>query len=124
KLAEKATVVPGLASKLQDLATLLQDYLDWLAAHKLQDTDSLLNSATEALANSLKSKVRSPKSQGQLELYRPSTLGPFFSRVWVDGFAQLSEQEIGLLAAVTGHSNEMTMAFCLDRMPLEKISWL
>ena len=49
QLAEHAHEATGLAYKLQDLATLLADYLAWLAAHGLQDADSLLTAATEAL---------------------------------------------------------------------------
>src|SRR5437867_8928772 len=36
----------------------------------------------------------------------------------------MSEQEIGLLAAITKHCGQMTITFCLDRVPTERISWL
>ncbi len=49
QLAGQVQQVEGLAFKLQDLATLLGDYLDWLRAHKLQDADYLLAAATAAL---------------------------------------------------------------------------
>jgi hypothetical protein len=57
-LSEQAADVPGLTYKLQDLATLLREYLDWLATHRLQDADSLLSAATTALRESPKSKSK------------------------------------------------------------------
>src|SRR5258708_7078944 len=50
ELASKMEGTVGLASKLQDLATLFQHYLDWLAEHGLQDAESLLESAAKAIA--------------------------------------------------------------------------
>ena len=44
-LAEQTQGLEGLSLKLQDLATLLRDYLDWLRAHELQDADRLLHFA-------------------------------------------------------------------------------
>ena len=48
----------GLAGKLNDLATLLEHYLDWLAARHLQDGDCLLATASEALGN------QEPRAEG------------------------------------------------------------
>jgi ATP-dependent helicase/nuclease subunit B len=45
ELAEQMRSVEGLPHKLQDLATLLGEYLDWLQAHNLQDADCLLSTA-------------------------------------------------------------------------------
>ena len=50
QLAEEVRAVERLSFKLHDLATLLQDYLDWLQAHQLQDADYLLDFATRSLA--------------------------------------------------------------------------
>ena len=59
KLAEESKAIAGLSLKLHDLATLLRDYLDWLAAHDLQDADCLLESATKALGGSFGFRVLS-----------------------------------------------------------------
>ena len=103
--------VEGLASKLQDLAMLLRDYLDWLARHQLRDGDCLLAAAVEALAENSK---RSATGPGTLSL----------AGVWVDGFAELSQQELEMLAALLPHCDAATVTFCLERVPTEKLSWL
>src|SRR5207249_6332945 len=61
-LAGQMTEGEGLAFKLQDLATLLRDYLGWLEAHQLKDADCLLATVTETLGESLTSNAQSPKS--------------------------------------------------------------
>src|SRR6185312_12868290 len=61
QLAAQVRDTGGLSSKLHDLTLLLESYLAWLTAHKLQDANCLLSAATEAL-KSPKSKVQSPKS--------------------------------------------------------------
>ncbi len=127
QLAEHAHEATGLAYKLQDLATLLQDYLAWLATHDLQDADSLLTTATEALLQSPKSHgpTRNSGEEGRgPSAPRPATSDRLFERLWVDGFAELSEQELGLLTALMRYCNGATITFCLDQVPTEKISWL
>jgi ATP-dependent helicase/nuclease subunit B len=42
----------------------------------------------------------------------------------VDGFAEFSEQELNLLAALVPCCEEATLTFCLDRVPLKETSWL
>ena len=110
QLAQRSWEVTGLAYKLQDLASLLQDYLDWLAAHALHDPDSLLTAATESLLQPAKSK-NNPDA-------------PFFDRLWVDGFAELSEKELSFLTALAPYCNSATITFCLDVIPSGNISWL
>ncbi len=104
ELAAQVHGVEGLSAKLHDLATLLQDYLDWLQAHRLQDADCLLDVATQALR----------------EPHPPLDLG----EVWMDGFNEISPQELDLLAELLPQTPKATMTFCLDRVPTEKISWL
>ena len=84
QLAGQVQNVEGLAYKLQDLATLLRDYLDWLKAHNLQDADCLLASATEALSafGTSHSGLRTPD------------FGLRASHLWADGFAEWSPQEL------------------------------
>jgi ATP-dependent helicase/nuclease subunit B len=95
----------GLAGKLQDLALLLQDYLDWLSAHNLQDNDYLLPTAAAALRS--------------LRAAAPRT-----DHVWVDGFAEFSEQELDLLSALLPDCEGATLAFCLDASASAGRSWV
>ena len=136
----------GLTCKLQDLATLLKDYLGWLEAHGLQDDDCLLGAATEALL-SPKSKVQSPKSGTERgcgsrsghervegrgiarrglksEATATEAAALRIGSLWVDGFAELSPHELELLAALLPHCENATLTFCLDRAPTGKLSWL
>lgn len=106
QFADQVQDSKGLGYKLHDLATLLQDYLDWLKAHNLQDADCLLLSAAEAL----RARPVSEAKSSQL--------------LWVDGFAECSEQELDLLAALAPHCEQTTLTFCLDSVPTRKTSWL
>jgi ATP-dependent helicase/nuclease subunit B len=45
-------------------------------------------------------------------------------QLWVDGFPEISVQELDLLAALMPHCPEAALTFCLDRVPTEEISWL
>lgn len=97
-----------LADKLHDLSLLLRAYLDWLATHHLQDADRLLDLATEAL----QSACRMPPSAFH------------FGGVWLDGFAEMTPQELDLLAAVVSCSERATLAFCLETRLKEDPAWL
>jgi ATP-dependent helicase/nuclease subunit B len=96
KLAADAPDSGGLPLKLQDLALLLESYSDWLKEHELQDVDCLMAAATAAL----KSEIENRKSK--------------IEALWLDGFAELSLQEMDLLVAVAPHCGSATLAFCLD----------
>ncbi len=104
ELAAKAVAVESLSLKLQDFATLLGDYRDWLQARGLHDADQLADFATQMLH-----APHAPLAFGGL---------------WVDGFAEFSPQELDLLAEVAPLSTNVTITLCLDRAPAEKISWL
>jgi ATP-dependent helicase/nuclease subunit B len=104
KQAETLNEFPGLSFKLHDLATLLRDYLDWLKNHELQDADYLLDFATKTL--------------------RENTHPFSLDEIWLDGFMELSPQELDLLAELLPHAPRANLNFCLDRAPTEKISWL
>jgi ATP-dependent helicase/nuclease subunit B len=101
----------GLSFKLQDLASLLRDYVDWLATHGLQDGDSLLPAATQALNPIKDTKIGRPPK-------------PFLAGLWVDGFAEFSEQELEFLAALIPCCAEASITFCLDQPPKQLDSWL
>ncbi len=102
----------GLAAKLQDLATLLLDYLRWLNDHNLQDADCLLAGAIQALIG------RSESNEGGADT------GLAISHLWMDGFAELSPQELELLAALLPQCEQATLAFCLAGLPQPGPSWL
>ena len=142
EVAGQVPEVEGLAYKLQDLATLLRDYLEWLRAHDLQDDDSLLAAAVQALGGergaavpspgsgveSPSPEIRNPKSEirNRHSAIRSGVAegGLNLDQLWVDGFAEWSAQELDLLAALVPHCRQATLTFCLDRPAVGKLSWL
>lgn len=87
-----------LRDKLVDLALILEKYTHWLEENSLQDANRLLDLATDALRSA------SPAAQPALAI----------SGLWLDGFAEMTPQEMDLLAAVMPFCDEATLAFCLD----------
>jgi ATP-dependent helicase/nuclease subunit B len=96
-----------LQDKLHDLALLFEDHTNWLAENELQDTNCLLDFATEALRS--KSAIRNPQSAIQ--------------SLWLDGFAEMTPQELDLLAAILPRCDRATLAFCLASEPAAETSW-
>lgn len=101
-----------LAEKLDDLALLLGHYEAWLQqaqtdGRKLEDASRLLDLATEALSSGFEGGRRLP-----------------LAGLWLDGFAEMTPQEIALLAALVPHAERVTLAFCLESEPLAEVSWL
>ena len=92
-----------LARKLGDVAWMFREYLAWLAAEKLEDSDRLLDVATRALDDKAK------------------TLGATtrFGGLWLDGFAEMTEQELALLRALVPWCAGATLAFCCEAEALE-----
>ena len=117
QLAGQVGGVEGLAYKLEDLATLLRDYLAWLEARGLKDGDCLLDAAAQALRDA------SVASVGDSTSAVPARRG-HIEQIWVDGFVEWSPQELDLLAALLPHCGSATFTFCLDREPVGKSSWL
>jgi ATP-dependent helicase/nuclease subunit B len=105
QLAARVAEVEGLAFKLQDFATILQEYLDWLEAHDLQDQDALLKTAADRLRTGNQPTLR-------------------IESLWVDGFAEFSELELELLCALAPCCDQVTLTFCLDSLPFPKASWI
>ncbi len=89
-----------LALKLLDLALLLESYQDWLRERGLWDAGHQLELAAEALAGL--------RSLGGKE---PPTLA---GEIWLDGFAELTPQELWILLALVPHTPRMTLTFCLE----------
>jgi ATP-dependent helicase/nuclease subunit B len=110
-LAQHGNLHRELRAKLGDLALLSEKYADWLIEHELQDGNHLLDFATAAL------RQKTLNTQH-------STLN--FSGLWLDGFAEMTPQELDLLAAVIPTCDRATLAFCLDESGAnqKENSWL
>jgi ATP-dependent helicase/nuclease subunit B len=92
-----------LARKLADVAFVFGKYLDWLEREKVEDADRLLDLATEALNGAAQSVGASVR----------------FGGLWLDGFAEMTEQELGLLRSFLPWCAEATLAFCCEAEALE-----
>ena len=123
-LSQQTGLGRELQLKLRDLALLLGAYEDWLGERGLQEGNRLLDAATE----SLKTKPRSPTSNGAPGAlpssisHPPSSLR--ISGLWLDGFAEMTPQELDLLAAILPHVERAVLAFCLDSESETEASWL
>ncbi len=115
--SQRSGLSPELQSKLHDLTLLLEAYLHWLTERGLQDGNRLLDAATD----SLRSNAQSLKSTGDPGVL-PSALQ--ISSLWLDGFAEMTPQELDLLAAILPHCDRATLAFCLASEPEAETSWL
>jgi ATP-dependent helicase/nuclease subunit B len=91
-----------LRDKLHDLALVSEKYAVWLREHELHDANSLLDFATEAL--------------------RGKTFN--LAGLWLDGFAEMTPQEMAMLATVVPLCERATLAFCLETEPTPDASWL
>ena len=111
-LSQAGGLPAELRGKLHDLALLAENYAGWLAGHGLQDANCLLDFATTALRENLR--------------FPPSAFR--FSGLWLDGFAEMTPQELDLLAAALPFCERATLAFCLDESGAQlagaKDSWL
>jgi ATP-dependent helicase/nuclease subunit B len=143
ELASRPDFTEPLRRKLHDLAILQSGYQDWLARQDLQDADRLLDAARDALKSltanppsfaeaptfagptvdrteGSQSAIRNPQSAIGTP---PSSL--FISALWLDGFGELTPQELSLLAALAPCCEKMTLAFCVDaRSQAGADSWL
>jgi len=122
QLASEVGHKGGLDAKLQDLATLMRGYVDWLGANDLQDSDSLLTTAAAEL-RATRRGMSGSQTQGSL-FEDHSDRFVRFARVWIDGFSEFSEQELDLLLALASHCGQMTITFCLDPAQRQQGSWL
>ena len=106
-----------LRDKLHDLALLLDAYAHWLTEHELQDANRLLDFATDALRELRTPILRPGATEG-----RPNS-ELRCSALWLDGFAEMTPQELDLLAAILPHCGRATLAFCLENEPKAETSW-
>jgi ATP-dependent helicase/nuclease subunit B len=109
-LAQRHGLHHELRVKLQDLALLSEKYANCLHDQKLEDGNQLLEAATEAL----RSQFAIRNSQFAIQ------------SLWLDGFAEMTPQELDLLAAVIPACDRATLAFCLDESGAntKENSWL
>jgi len=87
------------------------------SAHSADSTCSVAPAAQSAIRNPRsaigKSAIRNPQSAIQI------------SSLWLDGFGELTPQELSLLAALAPCCQTMTLAFCVDgEQPAGADSWL
>ncbi len=109
RLAERCTESGSLRDKLHDLHHLLRAYHEWLDGSEAQDGDQLLDFATDM--------VRAPAF---VLRHSASPIGA----LWLDGFAEMTPQELDLLCAVLPFCRTATLAFCLDPQANDSQSWL
>ena len=105
-LAAKIAPIPQLSDKLHDLSFMLRAYLSWIEENGIQDAHCLLDLAAATL--------REAARDSELRL----------GGLWLDGFGEMSPQEIDLLAALLPCCEQATLAFCLESEPIEPGSWL
>ena len=105
-LGKRGDLRHELRGKLHDLALLHENYSRWLTEHQLQDTNCLLDFAT--------GKLRAAIHDSRFTIHH----------LWLDGFAEMTPQELDLLAAILPFCEKGTLAYCLDESGLAETSWL
>ncbi len=112
-LCERADLRRELRDKLHDLALLSEKYADWLREHELQDANHLLDFAAAALR---KTGVAASRQSAAIPSKQCSGLptAVTIQNLWLDGFAEMTPQELDLLAAILPFCENATLAFCLD----------
>ena len=103
----------ALSDKLHDFALLLRAYEQWLREHDLRDGNEVLDVAT-TLLRGITDEAR--RSGGAAPVH--------LAGLWLDGFAEMTPQEIDLLAALVPFCEQATLAFCLEGRPIEEPGWL
>jgi len=101
-----------LDDKLHDLAQLLGGYERWLAARRaagqsLEDVNRLPDLAAAALQ-------QATAAGASLHL----------GALWLDGFAEMTPQEVAFLAALAPHCERVTLAFCLPVDLVTDPAWI
>ncbi|HEX3857779.1 MAG TPA: hypothetical protein VHY30_10850, partial [Verrucomicrobiae bacterium] len=109
-LAQRENLRRELRDKLHDLALLHENYSQWLTENKLQDANCLLDFTTDELRKT--GVAASRQSVATIQ------------HLWLDGFAEMTPQELDLLAAVLPFCENATLAFCLDESGEKENSWL
>jgi ATP-dependent helicase/nuclease subunit B len=103
--ARREHLPAALRSKLQDVALLYESYRQWQRDQGFRDLDDLLAVAADIL--------RDP-------LNRPYRL----AGLWLDGFAEMTDPELGFLMALIPCCQEAVLTFCLPGETSEEAHWL
>ncbi|MCI0748003.1 MAG: PD-(D/E)XK nuclease family protein [Verrucomicrobia subdivision 3 bacterium] len=104
--AERLSDNMRLADKLRDLGLIYGAYVEWLRVEQLHDTSSLLELAADS--------VRSAVCESEFRI----------EALWLDGFAELTPQELHLLLALLPGCARATLAFCADSVEEKPRDWL
>jgi ATP-dependent helicase/nuclease subunit B len=120
ELANRCVNDQGLADKLQDLALLLRDYLEWLRDRELQDHMALLDLAAATLRSTPRDHPHAPPGKEPEGTGMPLRFGG----LWLDGFAEFTPQELEFLTELVTRSSHSTLAFCLPTVPDSDPPWL
>ncbi len=104
QLREVAGKMQGstLGLKLQDLAEITDQYFAWLGAHGLADSEHLLEYAAASLKELGSGKESNARPTPDLRW-----------SLYVDGFPEISEAELELLASLVPYCVRATVSFCL-----------
>ena len=127
RLAARCTESAPLRDKLHDLHHLLRAYHEWLAEKGIQDGDQLLDVTTAFLrdtGNGMAAAVVRGAWCVKEPAHAPRTTRHAISGLWLDGFAEMTPQELDLLCAVLPFCRTATLAFCLDPQAGDERSWL
>lgn len=116
QFAAKPGVNSRLGMKLNDVALLMEAYRDWLKTRELGDADAILDAAAESLATlPCPNRANAPDQPDR----------PFFIELlWMDGFAELTPQELNFLTALVPFCGGASLAFCLDEFSDDDPSWM
>jgi ATP-dependent helicase/nuclease subunit B len=107
----------ALGGKLHDIVLLLDAYRSWLDENRLEDAHTRLDAAA-ALLNAAHTQSRPDDRSAEHRSAVDSTLPPPPKpRLWLDGFAEMTPQELHLLAAFVPWCESATLAFCLETEP-------
>ncbi len=122
-----------LSDRLVDLACLIESYQRWLAQNNVQDTGCLLELAAAALrtANRATLTVRQSAAGAAEETSRAMSLGTpsrgqagmHWGALWLDGFAEMTPQELDLLTALIPFCERATLAFCTENVEADAQTW-
>lgn len=107
KSAQDESLSPLLRAKVGDLAKLAASYRDWLQAQRLSDADEILEIAA--------TRLKALQIPSRLDPSNPPPI--FLAGLWLDGFAEMTLQEVELLAALMPFCQRATLAFCLPAAP-------
>jgi ATP-dependent helicase/nuclease subunit B len=107
RLAESPQLPAPLRAKLRDFALLAEEYGEWLKDHPVLDASLLVEQAVTAMKTASREHPVFP-----------------VAGLWLDGFSELTPQEIDLLLTILPGCEHATLAFCLDQLPRTDLSWL